>query len=202
MYFLKQAKHQLINVNLMNKKIKKIFLYSLSLITYLGLFSVVFAEGGGTDYVLLEPLPGISSVPVGGFGAYLSAMFKLSIGLATVLAVLQLSVAGFKYLIQDSFSTKSDARETINNALIGLLLILSSYLILKTINPDLVSQDLMIPPVGGFVTEQETAKKEIYYTLSIPTMEGTPCTGNYKDQDGDQYNLAGKDSNYCYYSLK
>lgn len=170
----------------MNKTTKTFFLTSLSLIIYLGLFGVVLAVGEtGTDYVLLEPLPGISSVPVGGFGGYLAAMFKLSIGLATVLAVLQLSIAGFKYLTQDSFSQKSDARETINNALFGLLLLLSSYLILKTINPDLVTQDLMITPVGGNVSSQGDVRYDVVVEQQegVGTFQESIGSSSYKKDD-------------------
>lgn len=126
-----------------NKNRKKIILTFLNLFVYFGLFSFVSA----VDYTLLEPLPGIESVPTKGFGEYLSSVFGLAISVAAVLAVLQLSIAGFKYLTEESFTGKTDARKKITNAIVGLVLLLSSYLLLRTINPDLVENEFDIPTV-------------------------------------------------------
>lgn len=100
------------------------------------------------DYQLLEPLPGIGTGgKVSNFGVYLSNLYKLSISLAAVLAILQISFAGFKYLTAESFGQKTDAKSKIQNSLIGLVLILTSYLILNTINPDLIKAGFGIPSV-------------------------------------------------------
>lgn len=125
------------------KNIKKLILTFLNLFVYFGLFSFVSA----VDYTLLEPLPGIESVSTRGFGEYLSSMFSLAISVAAILAVVQLSIAGFKYLTEESFTGKTDARKKITNAFIGLILLLSSYLLLRTINPDLVENEFDIPTV-------------------------------------------------------
>lgn len=138
----------------MNKKIKKILILSLVYLFCFGLFDVVNAAVTlDTTYKLLEPLP-IVGTNVSNFGVYLSQMFKLAISIAAVLAVLQLSIGGFKYMSEETFTGKSDAKERITNALYGLVLILASYLLLNTINPDLVNSDLNIPKVGGASSSQ------------------------------------------------
>jgi hypothetical protein len=44
---------------------------------------------------------------------------------------------------------KSDAKNKINNAIFGLILALSSFLLLKTINPAFIGSDLSLTPVPG-----------------------------------------------------
>jgi len=102
----------------------------------------VFAE---TEYALLETLDGELSDQI-SFSAYMAKMFQLAMGLAVVLAVFQISYGGFLYITSDSFNKTALGREKVSNAIIGLLLLLTSYLILNTIDPDLVNFDFKIPP--------------------------------------------------------
>jgi len=156
---------------------KKIIIALSVFVFYIFLFDLVQAQ---TPYTLLEPLPGIGDETgtVSGFGAYVSGAFKLAIGLATVLAVVQLSIAGFKYMTTEAFTGKSDAKKTIEDAFFGLILLLSAYLLLRTINPDLVSQDLIIPPVGGNVKTTETTETTQKDCISTITNEPIECYQN------------------------
>jgi hypothetical protein len=52
---------------------------------------------------------------------------------------------GIKYMSTDAFSGKSEARGTIENAIWGLVLAISAWLILNTINPNLTNFNLSIP---------------------------------------------------------
>jgi hypothetical protein len=63
----------------------------------------------------------------------------LVIALAVLLAIIMTIWGGFKYMTVESVTGKSGARKTIQDAVTGLLLALASYLILYTINPDLVN---------------------------------------------------------------
>ena len=61
------------------------------------------------------------------------------VGIAGLAAFGALIWGGFLWLTSAGNANKiSEARERINSALLGLILILASYLILKTINPELV----------------------------------------------------------------
>jgi uncharacterized integral membrane protein len=109
-------------------------------------FSVSFSA---VEYKMLEKLPYIN--PNGGavdLTTYLSGAFKLAFGVAILLAVFQLSFGGFKYLTEESFTGKTNAKGKINNAIFGLVLIFVSYLLLNFINPDLVNINFEIPKVG------------------------------------------------------
>lgn len=101
-----------------------------------------------TEYQLLEPLPCIEGVGQTcnssgliekiNTNAYVVYVFKFSIAFAAVAAVMVIIISGFQYATSDIISTKGNAKERINNALMGLVTILASYLILQTIDPRLV----------------------------------------------------------------
>lgn len=105
-------------------------------------------------YTFLEPLPapggGLagSEERAGLFGRYAKNAFNVSIGAAGILAVLMMVVAGVEYTLSyASESQKTDARSRINAAIAGLLIVISAYLVLYTINPDLVRLGLNVPCV-------------------------------------------------------
>ena len=102
--------------------------------------------GNKFDYVLLEPLPGFSSDTVRSteFASFAQQAIRLIIGLSAVLSVLMFTIGGFQYLTGETLQMKSDGRGRMTNAVIGLLLILCSYLILFTINPQLLNLDLNV----------------------------------------------------------
>lgn len=117
-----------------------------------------------TKYTLLEPLPCIQSPAIpattdangnvrpaqpaitctdpqlkeADFKTYVQYMFNLIIALAAVSAVFMIVWGGFQLMSSDSFQGKTDGRKKLENAIYGLLLVLCSYLILRTIDPRLV----------------------------------------------------------------
>ena len=78
-----------------------------------------------------------------GFESYISALYKLGLGTAGVLAMIVLIIAGIKYMTAaGSTEREKDAKNKIINVLFGLGIILLAYLILYTINPSLVHSKL------------------------------------------------------------
>lgn len=98
------------------------------------------SEGG--DYTPLAPLPGTTQGGVAGddagFAGFVNGAMRLVIGIASVLAVLMLVIAGFQYMSTDAATGKMQGKERMLNALGGLVLALAAFLILNTINPQLV----------------------------------------------------------------
>src|SRR3989344_6438365 len=92
-----------------------------------------------TEYELLAPLPigpgGVSSETV-TFASYIPGIFNLVIGIAGVLAIVMIIYGGIQYMSTDAFQGKSDAKNTISNAIWGLILTISAWLILYTVNPN------------------------------------------------------------------
>lgn len=102
-----------------------------------------------TEYNLLAPIPldgpGNNPTETATTATYLPGLFRLLIGIAGGLAVIKIIWGGIRYMSTDAFGEKSEAKGTIENALWGLLLAMSAWLIVYTINPELVKFDLNIP---------------------------------------------------------
>lgn len=108
-------------------------------------------EGG---YCLLAPLPGLSSINADtSFGEYLNFIIKFTIGFSAVIAVVLIVLGGIEYMGSDAFTTKEEAKGKITRAITGLLLALGGFLLLNTINPNLVNLKLNI--VNQKITVEE-----------------------------------------------
>ena len=107
------------------------------LIALFALTLPAFAYAQGTDFIpLLPSLPGISeTASSNSLAPFLSQIYKICIGLAAVLAVLQIMRAGILYMGGDSITEKKQARELIGTALAGLLLVLSPVIVFSISNP-------------------------------------------------------------------
>jgi hypothetical protein len=79
---------------------------------------------------------------------YLGVMYNFLISIVGVITAVMMMVGGFQYLTAGGDKSKVDAgKERIKNALVGMVLALSSFLILNTINPDLLV--FKVPEIGG-----------------------------------------------------
>src|SRR3989344_1420792 len=124
----------------------------LIIILFASLSGVAFAATTGQlTYTPLEPLPGT----VDGWGetqqlpALLSALFKLLITLGSLFAVVMLVAAGIGYMVSEAAVDIQKAKDRAQAALWGLLLLTGCWLILYTINPDLLKFNLNIPMAPG-----------------------------------------------------
>ena len=83
------------------------------------------------------------------FGSYVSSFYIFFAGVAGILAVVMIMWGGFHYITSlGNPQRMKEGRDIINNAIIGLVLVLTSYLLLRTINPRLTT--LILPPVGYY----------------------------------------------------
>jgi hypothetical protein len=76
---------------------------------------------------------------------YLNIFIKILIGIAAVLAVVMIVMGGIQYMTSELVSGKTEGKKRIMDALIGLLLALAAVILLKTINPSLLSVE---PNIG------------------------------------------------------
>jgi len=94
-------------------------------------------------YTLLEPLPKKDGGELKGdvkLDEYMAWMYKFALALAGFLAVMMITIGGVEYIASGANEKyKSEATGRITNALWGLVLAFAAYLILYTINPDLVT---------------------------------------------------------------
>src|SRR3989344_8026149 len=126
----------------MKTKIKKMLIGTLVTVMLFSVFSVVYAVD---DYTVLAPLPGIGG-PTGGTNleTYLPAAFNLAIGIGAVLAFIMITWGGITYATSDAISGKTQGKEWITNAIWGLLLVISAWIILATINPQILKFNLSL----------------------------------------------------------
>ncbi len=102
-----------------------------------------------SEYRLLAPLPGFEKVVDGDVGtggagdftlaSYIRTLVRVAIGVIGILAVVMIVISGVQYMGSDVFTEKEAAKGRLTGAIFGLILAVSSVLILRTINPDLTS---------------------------------------------------------------
>ena len=141
----------------MNKKIRHSFYINiLALFVSFAVFALfwwifkattLFAADPLTYKLLANDIPGLTDVTEPT--AYLRGLVKVIIGIITALSVLMIVYAGVFGYIGGATSpgTRSAAKTQMWGALLGLTLALVSYIILNTINPDLLSLNLNLTPL-------------------------------------------------------
>ncbi|MEJ0001711.1 MAG: hypothetical protein WDN09_00775 [bacterium] len=98
-------------------------------------------DSGTVTYTFLAPLSDQTTFDAAQDNAlsiYLNMIIKILIGIAAVLAMIMIVAGGIQYMTSGLVSSKEAGKHRITNAIIGLLLALAAYLILFTINPDLL----------------------------------------------------------------
>ena len=137
------------------KKIVSVMIITVIFICFLTSLTTTITNGyevggstsGADKYTLLVGLPGMEEGTKTDLGGYLSNLFIILIGVAGVLAVVMIIIGGVMYMTAEASGTKTDAKKKITNAIFGLILALSSYLLLNTIDSDLVKGELSLKPV-------------------------------------------------------
>ncbi len=116
---------------------KKILTLAAISCVMFGLASCALAYDG--HYVpLVNGFPQvIPNVPTNTFAGFFNFLVKMIIGLTGILAVLMIVLGGIQYVSTDSWNDKDSGKKRIQAAVGGLVLALSSYLILNTIDPSL-----------------------------------------------------------------
>lgn len=150
----------------------------LSLALLLILPSAAFAAG----YIQLEPLPYLSGTDI-KFPELMRAFFQICMVGGAVLAVLMITLGGVQYMTSDVLGMKEAGRSRMKNAAYGLLLLLSIWVILNTINPALLnfslnigateSTPLSLPTNIGGPSAQTGAPPQM---SPVQNTDGTPVT--------------------------
>jgi hypothetical protein len=124
----------------MGRTIKKIFLFSF----FLSIFVVPVLVVAQTNISISSAIPGMgtvtSSTPPGQF---VKGFYDFALMIGGVLAFGAIVYGGVLYAASAGNPSKqSEGKEWVKSALLGLLLLGGAYLILYTINPDLVNLNL------------------------------------------------------------
>lgn len=138
-------------------------------------------ETEGKQYTLLAPLPFADEEGKVTIDAYIPGVFNLAIGVAGVLAVLMIIIGGVEYITTDAIQGKTDGKARIQNALLGLLLALVSYILLHTINPNLTMFDLNVKTIitqNNNLDVDNPDNNPYFKTITTPNDNKTITTPN------------------------
>lgn len=165
---------------------KKIFI-AVSFAAALGLSVFAAAHGAHADapqFQPIVPLPNNVSYNGLSFPDYVNLLFKWSIGIGAMMAVLMFVYGGFLYMTSDAVKTKKNGLDHIRDALIGLLLLISVVIILQVINPCILhlnvfssTTDAQCSPGGGAGTSTNPSSTQTNnQATETPQAQGSPVT--------------------------
>lgn len=106
--------------------------------------SVPFLVFADDTFVSLTSLPGINSL-IGSpsLPSFVNNLYRLCIGAAALFAFVEIVWAGYLFMTSsDSISKNTKARQKIMNAVIGLVLVLSPYIVFSIIDPKILDLSL------------------------------------------------------------
>ncbi|MFA4845057.1 MAG: hypothetical protein WC654_00660 [Patescibacteria group bacterium] len=153
------------------------FVIPLLLTAWLGIFylagTALAAEEIVTDAIIPNlsiDIPGVSFSKVLSEGGvlkinflqdYIAGVYKYLIGIGTLIAIVFIMIGGLQYSLAAGTGDVKKAQERIRNAVTGLALLLSVYLLLATVNPNLVIfQPLRVLNMEGQALEKGISNNE------------------------------------------
>lgn len=157
----------------MHKRFLQILTYFFIAIFALQIVAAFFlvlqpAIAGAAPTQLQVAIDGQTSVR--GIAEYISLVYKYGTGVVGIVAAVVLMFGGILWLTAGGNTGQvQTAKEWIKAALLGLILALLSYMILLTINPDLVSFDeITIKSIEGIPNEGADKKEDANSDESNP----------------------------------
>lgn len=120
-------------------------------------------------------------------GEYIVSIYNYAQAIAGILAAIMIAVGGVIWLTAGGNTSKVEtAKSYIGGALGGLVLLFASHLLLRTINPALVSMELtMVEPVVGL--NKEYAEKKPKPKAHFKTIRKSPDNPNRARKECEEY---------------
>ena len=192
----------------MKKYLNKKIYFLASTVFILQLFFLPLKSFATLTYQPLEPdaFSGFTATGSGQLGQFLSQAFQFGLALAAALAVIMIVWGGVEIMLSESAFKKGDGKQKIQDAIYGLLLALVSWLILYTINPNILNWDNIFPAGNSDSTSQTTGNSssgndipeqmgsggtDIFYPAQMSDVNGAqsptfdaPNTANYNPEPG------------------
>ena len=118
------------------------------------IFRFLQARLHGSLYAAFVPLASFENTKLASIygsdqnlSSYLNNVFIIAISVGATIAVLRFAYAGYTYMGSDLLDKKQKAREMITDVFIGLFLLLSVYLVLYQINPNILKFDFIFTKI-------------------------------------------------------
>ncbi len=130
-------------MNFINKKSLVLIIFSLF---FCILFSAKFV--GAVEDSDFVPITEDTAGDIWGGGQDLNLpglirnIYTYSIVISAILAVIMITIGGIQYMTTGSYTEKDTGRERMQNAVIGVLIVIGAVLMLETINPQIVELSL------------------------------------------------------------
>ena len=99
----------------------------------------------------------LAGIYSGDLYTFLNLVFVIALSVGAVMAVLQLAVAGYMYMGSDLWQNKQKVKDKIRDAFIGLFLLLSVWIVLNLINPNILKLNLIFPEIPSRPTTVQSA---------------------------------------------
>ncbi len=145
--------------------LKKTYILPIIFVTSICFGIYTYASAAG--YIPLTPLPGLTSgIPTNtnagasgsGFSAYLRILYVWGVAAASGLAVIMIMWGGVEYMTSAGGGGVEEAKKRISSAVLGLILALGSYIILYTINRNMLRLDFGIGQINVGVSKNQGVK--------------------------------------------
>ena len=168
------------------KRLTASIIGSFGSILYFGSVSILHAQD---SYVPMAPIPGYieEGVEISSLGGYLQSIFQFAIAAIVVMAVIFVTYGGFLYLTAgDSQQKVDEGKKRIQGAVGGLLLAAASFVILNTLNPQLLNFEFTgAGPGGGSGGGGNTSPPPV--RLDLPFQQKNVNWGDTLTVNLDQY---------------
>jgi hypothetical protein len=145
-------------------------------IVLIGIFLAPQAHAATTSTKLIEPtlsvdIPGLSfskalfekgDIKINYIGEYISGVYTWIVGAAALFAIVMIMIGGLQYSLgATSSESVGKGKKRIKDAVVGLVLLLSTYAILAIVNPNLVIfKGLTLESVEARILEKATSGAE------------------------------------------
>jgi hypothetical protein len=164
------------------------FIIQLAMTAVLPFIPITAQAATPNSITLQVPIGNLSSLPMGNstkpIADYIKAIYNYAVGAVGIVAAVVLMIGGVTWITAGgNTSSVSEAKSMITAALTGMVLVLTSYLLLDQINPALVDlqADIIQPvpsiPVATTLTNCNWKNISLFHTNSIPN------GGSYQSTD-------------------
>ncbi|RJQ30126.1 hypothetical protein C4565_00975 [Candidatus Parcubacteria bacterium] len=185
---------------------KKIFLI-LCLLFVLGTsFLPLFVQAQDTMRLVFPP-PCID-LPIAGFQlsscsepqdiqTYIVRLYQFAVGISGIVAVGMIVYGAIIIIVKsENVTAKSEGKQIIQDALWGVLLLFASFLLLKTINPELVK---LKEPSTGTLIQKNRVNTEASLSATVASSTCDIATNISGNSGGQLYNTTPPVNNVCTY---
>ena len=115
-------------------------------------------------------------------GIFIAYWFGFAIYIAGAIALISLAVASVQFIVSaGNTGATTDAKDRIRGALLGMVLLFSSFIIIRAINPALITPSLTpLPGVAGVFYTNMTERKPVGLSVADVSQEQTVKDGYTK----------------------